>query len=77
MGAHTAVGGTLGAADRTGPDLRESIDEVIDHVAGRANPLALYIYSKNQHAIDCILSRTSSGGVNQSGMGSFLNNGYS
>jgi aldehyde dehydrogenase (NAD+) len=43
------------------------IDEVIGHIAGRAKPLALYIYSSNQDTIDRILSRTSSGGVTVNG----------
>jgi aldehyde dehydrogenase (NAD+) len=45
----------------------ESLDDVIDYVAGRAKPLALYIYSNNQKNIDRILSRTSSGGVTING----------
>jgi aldehyde dehydrogenase (NAD+) len=45
----------------------EKLDDVIDYVAGRAKPLALYIYSNNQKNIDRILSRTSSGGVTING----------
>jgi aldehyde dehydrogenase (NAD+) len=45
----------------------ENLDEVIDYVAGRAKPLALYIYSNDQKTIDRILSRTSSGGVTING----------
>jgi len=45
----------------------ENLDEVIAYVAGRAKPLALYIYSNNQKNIDHILSRTSSGGVTING----------
>jgi aldehyde dehydrogenase (NAD+) len=45
----------------------ENLDDVIDYVAGRAKPLALYIYSNNQKNIDHILSRTSSGGVTING----------
>jgi aldehyde dehydrogenase (NAD+) len=45
----------------------ESLDEVIDYIARRAKPLALYIYSNNQKNIDRILSRTSSGGVTING----------
>ena len=44
-----------------------NIDEVIGFIAGRAKPLALYIYSNNQNNIDRILSRTSSGGVTING----------
>jgi len=44
-----------------------SIDEVIGHIAGRAKPLALYIYSNNRNNIDKVLSRTSSGGVTING----------
>jgi aldehyde dehydrogenase (NAD+) len=44
-----------------------NIDEVIAHISGRAKPLALYIYSNDQHNIDKILSRTSSGGVTING----------
>jgi aldehyde dehydrogenase (NAD+) len=45
----------------------KTLDEVIDYVAGRAKPLALYIYSHDQKNIDRILSRTSSGGVTING----------
>jgi aldehyde dehydrogenase (NAD+) len=45
----------------------ENLDDVIDYIAGRAKPLALYIYSNNQKNIDHILSRTSSGGVTING----------
>ncbi len=41
----------------------KNIDEVIAHISGRAKPLALYIYSNDQNNIDKILSKTSSGGV--------------
>jgi aldehyde dehydrogenase (NAD+) len=44
-----------------------NIDDVIDYIAGRAKPLALYIYSNNRGNIDKILSRTSSGGVTING----------
>jgi aldehyde dehydrogenase (NAD+) len=44
-----------------------NIDEVIAHISGRAKPLALYIYSNDQHNIDKILSKTSSGGVTING----------
>ena len=40
-----------------------NLDEVIDFIAGRDKPLALYIFSNNREHIDRILSRTSSGGV--------------
>ena len=45
----------------------EKLEDVIDYVAGRAKPLALYIYSNSQKNIDHILSRTSSGGVTING----------
>jgi aldehyde dehydrogenase (NAD+) len=45
----------------------KSIDEVIGHICGRGKPLALYIYGNNQHNIDRILERTSSGGVTING----------
>jgi len=43
------------------------IDEVIEHIAGRAKPLALYVYSNSRANIDKVLSRTSSGGVTING----------
>jgi aldehyde dehydrogenase (NAD+) len=45
----------------------QNIDEVIGHISGRAKPLALYIYSKDQNTIDKVLERTSSGGVTING----------
>ncbi len=45
----------------------KNIDEVIEHISGRAKPLALYIYSNDRNNIDKILSRTSSGGVTING----------
>jgi aldehyde dehydrogenase (NAD+) len=45
----------------------EKIDEVIEHISGRAKPLALYIYSNDRNNIDKLLSRTSSGGVTING----------
>lgn len=44
-----------------------NLDEVIQHISGRAKPLALYIYSNDKNNIDKILSRTSSGGVTVNG----------
>ena len=41
----------------------EDIDEVIDHINRKENPLALYIYSSSQFKINHILQNTSSGGV--------------
>lgn len=43
-------------------------DDAVAHIAGRAKPLALYIYSDNQDNIDKVLSRTSSGGVTINGV---------
>jgi len=45
----------------------ENIDDVVDYVAGRDKPLALYIYSNNRENVDKVLSRTSSGGVTING----------
>ena len=45
----------------------KNIDEVIEHISGRAKPLALYIYSNDRNNIDKVLSRTSSGGVTING----------
>jgi aldehyde dehydrogenase (NAD+) len=45
----------------------QSIDDVIAHIASRAKPLALYMYSNNRSNIDKVLSRTSSGGVTVNG----------
>jgi aldehyde dehydrogenase (NAD+) len=45
-----------------------SIDAAIDYIASRPKPLALYVYSKNQHNIDKVLARTSSGGVTVNGV---------
>ena len=44
-----------------------NIDEVIRHIASRAKPLALYIYSNDRNNIDKVLERTSSGGVTING----------
>jgi aldehyde dehydrogenase (NAD+) len=41
----------------------KKLDDVIEYIAGRGKPLALYIFSNNRSNIDKILSRTSSGGV--------------
>ena len=45
----------------------KTVDDVIEYIAGRGKPLALYIYSNNQNNIDKVLSRTSSGGVTING----------
>src|SRR4051812_2335448 len=45
----------------------EDIDDAIEHISSRGKPLALYIYSNNQHNIEKILERTSSGGVTVNG----------
>jgi len=44
-----------------------NIDEVIEHISGRAKPLALYIYSNDTKNIEKLLERTSSGGVTING----------
>jgi aldehyde dehydrogenase (NAD+) len=45
----------------------DNIDQVIDYVASRPKPLALYLYSNNRANIDKVLERTSSGGVTING----------
>lgn len=45
-----------------------NMDEVIDFIASRPKPLALYLYSENQENIDRVLTRTSSGGVTVNGV---------
>src|SRR6185436_4664958 len=45
----------------------KNIDDVIQHISGRAKPLALYIYSNDRNNIDKLLERTSSGGVTING----------
>jgi aldehyde dehydrogenase (NAD+) len=45
----------------------ENLDEVIGFISDHGKPLALYIYSNDQHNIDKILKRTSSGGVTING----------
>ncbi len=45
----------------------DSLDEVVQFIARRDRPLALYIYSHTQQNIDTILARTSSGGVTVNG----------
>jgi aldehyde dehydrogenase (NAD+) len=46
----------------------ETLDQVIDYIAARDKPLALYIYSQDQANVEQILSRTSSGGVTVNGV---------
>ncbi|MBC2777556.1 aldehyde dehydrogenase family protein [Parasphingopyxis marina] len=46
----------------------ETIDEVIDYIASRDKPLALYIFSANPATIEKVLKRTSSGGVTVNGV---------
>jgi aldehyde dehydrogenase (NAD+) len=46
----------------------ERLDQVIDYIAARDKPLALYIYSNDNANVDKILSRTSSGGVTVNGV---------
>jgi aldehyde dehydrogenase (NAD+) len=45
-----------------------TIDEVINYIADRPKPLALYVYSNNKSNVDKVLSRTSSGGVTVNGV---------
>lgn len=46
----------------------DDLDEVIDYIAARDKPLALYIWSKNDDTVDAVLARTSSGGVTVNGV---------
>ncbi len=46
----------------------DTLDQVIDYVAARDKPLALYIYSNDNEAIERVLQRTSSGGVTINGV---------
>jgi aldehyde dehydrogenase (NAD+) len=46
----------------------DSLDQVIDYIAARDKPLALYIYSNDDANVEKILSRTSSGGVTVNGV---------
>ncbi len=46
----------------------ESLDQVIDYIAARDKPLALYIFSNDEANVQKILSRTSSGGVTVNGV---------
>ena len=46
----------------------DKLDQVIDYIAARDKPLALYIYSPDEANIQKVLSRTSSGGVTVNGV---------
>ncbi len=46
----------------------DTLDQVIDYVAARDKPLALYIYSNDEAAIERVLQHTSSGGVTINGV---------
>ena len=46
----------------------DTLDQVIDYIAARDKPLALYIYSPDEANIQKVLSRTSSGGVTVNGV---------
>jgi aldehyde dehydrogenase (NAD+) len=46
----------------------DRLDQVIDYIATRDKPLALYVYSNDEANVDRILSRTSSGGVTVNGV---------
>ena len=46
----------------------DTLDQVIDYVAARDKPLALYIYSNDDAAVEQVLQRTSSGGVTINGV---------
>jgi aldehyde dehydrogenase (NAD+) len=54
----------------------DTLDQAIDYIAARDKPLALYIYSKDEAAVEQVLARTSSGGVTVNGVFShYLENG--
>lgn len=46
----------------------ERLDDVINYIASRPKPLALYVYSPDQANVDKVLQRTSSGGVTVNGV---------
>jgi len=46
----------------------DSLDQVIEYVASRDKPLALYVYSKDEATVRRVLQRTSSGGVTVNGV---------
>lgn len=46
----------------------ENLDQVIDYIAARDKPLALYMYSPDEANVAKVLSRTSSGGVTVNGV---------
>jgi aldehyde dehydrogenase (NAD+) len=46
----------------------DTLDQVIDYIAARDKPLALYIYSNDDAHVQKVLSRTSSGGVTVNGV---------
>jgi aldehyde dehydrogenase (NAD+) len=45
----------------------ESIDDVVEYIAARDKPLALYVFSRDQDVVDKVLRGTSSGGVTVNG----------
>lgn len=46
----------------------ENLDEVIDYIAARDKPLALYVFSDDEANVEKVLGRTSSGGVTVNGV---------
>jgi aldehyde dehydrogenase (NAD+) len=46
----------------------QNLDQVIDYIAARDKPLALYVYSGDEANVQKILGRTSSGGVTVNGV---------
>jgi aldehyde dehydrogenase (NAD+) len=46
----------------------DNLDQVIDYIAARDKPLALYVFSPNEANIEKVLARTSSGGATVNGV---------
>ncbi len=46
----------------------DKLDQVIDYIASRDKPLALYVFSPNEANVQRVLDRTSSGGVTVNGV---------
>lgn len=53
-----------------------NLREAIDFINAKSKPLALYIFSKNDKKIDCILEETSAGGVTINDVLMHIANGY-
>jgi aldehyde dehydrogenase (NAD+) len=46
----------------------DNLDQVIDYIAARDKPLALYVFSPNPANVEKVLARTSSGGATVNGV---------